>query len=56
MPAVRADGAGRHLLLISSAGIGLLFGAGFLYERDTHLTIAEFLVPMLTRGNKKRSA
>ena len=56
MPAVRADGADRHLLLISSAGIGLLFGAGFLYERDTHLTIAEFLVPMLTRGNKKRSA
>ena len=30
------------LLLISSAGIGLLFGAGFLYERDTHLTIAEY--------------
>ena len=45
VPAIRAGGADRHLLillLISSAGIGLLFGAGFLYERDTHLTIAEY--------------
>ena len=45
VPAIRAGGADQHLLLlllISSAGIGLLFGAGFLYERDTHLTIAEY--------------
>ena len=45
VPAIRAGGTDKHLLillLISSAGIGLLFGAGFLYERDTHLTIAEY--------------
>ncbi len=45
VPAIRAGGADRHLLLlllISSTGIGLLFGAGFFYERDTHLTIAEY--------------
>ena len=45
IPAVRSGGPDKHLLLllfISSAGIGLLFGAGFLYERDTHLTIAEY--------------
>lgn len=45
VPAIRAGRDDRHLLillLISSAGIGLLFGAGFLYERDTHLTIAEY--------------
>ena len=45
VPAIRANRADKHLLillLVSSAGIGLLFGAGFLYERDTHLTIAEY--------------
>ena len=45
LPAIRANRADKHLLillLVSSAGIGLLFGAGFLYERDTHLTIAEY--------------
>lgn len=45
IPAIRSGGPDKHLLLllfISSAGIGLLFGAGFLYERDTHLTIAEY--------------
>ena len=45
IPAIRAGGPDKHLLLllfISSAGIGLLFGAGFLYDRDTHLTIAEY--------------
>ncbi len=45
VPAIRRAGADRHLvilLLLSSAGIGLLFGAGFLYDRDTHLTIAEY--------------
>ena len=45
IPAIRRSGPDKHLLillLISSAGIGLLFGAGFLYERNTHLTIAEY--------------
>ena len=45
VPAIRRRGADRHLLillLLSSAGIGLLFGAGFLYGRDSHLTIAEY--------------
>ena len=45
VPAIRRSGPDKHLLillLVSSAGIGLLFGAGFLYERDTHLTIAEY--------------
>ena len=45
LPAIRRRGEDRHLLillLLSSAGIGLLFGAGFLYERDTHLTIVEY--------------
>ena len=45
VPAIRRAGPDKHLLillLLSSAGIGLLFGAGFLYDRDTHLTIAEY--------------
>ena len=45
LPAIRRAGADRHLLLLlllSSAGIGLLFGAGFLYGRDSHLTVAEY--------------
>ena len=45
VPAIRRARADKHLLillLLSSAGIALLFGAGFLYERDTHLTIAEY--------------
>ena len=45
VPAIRQSGPDRNLLillLLSSAGIGLLFGAGFLYDRDTHLTIAEY--------------
>ena len=45
VPAIRRSGPDRHLLillLLSSAGIGLLFGAGFLYGRDTHLTVAEY--------------
>ena len=45
VPAIRRAGEDRHLLillLLSSAGIALLFGAGFLYERDTHLTMAEY--------------
>lgn len=45
IPAIRRSGPDKHLLillLLSSTGIGLLFGAGFLYERDTHLTIAEY--------------
>ena len=45
IPAIRQPRPDRHLLLLllfSSAGIGLLFGAGFLYDRDSHLTIAEY--------------
>ena len=45
LPAIRKAGPDKHLLILllfSSAGIGLLFGAGLLYERDTHLTIAEY--------------
>ena len=45
VPAIRRAGPDRHLLILllaSSAGIALLFGAGFLYDRDSHLTIAEY--------------
>ena len=45
VPAIRKAGPDRHLLfllLASSAGIALLFGAGFLYDRDSHLTVAEY--------------
>ncbi len=45
VPAIRKAGPDKHLLillLLSSAGIALLFGAGFLYDRDTHLTVAEY--------------
>ena len=45
IPALRQNREDKHLLallFISSAGIGLLFGAGLLYERDTHLTVAEY--------------
>ena len=45
VPAIRKAGPDKHLLILllfSSAGIALLFGAGFLYDRDTHLTIAEY--------------
>ena len=44
-PAIRARGPDRHLLLLlllSSAGVALLFGAGFLYHRDSHLSVAEY--------------
>ena len=45
VPAIRERRPDRQLLILllfSSAGIGLLFGAGFFYGRDTHLTIAEY--------------
>ena len=45
VPAIRRAGEDKHLLillLLSSAGIALLFGAGFLYGRDTHLTVVEY--------------
>ena len=45
IPALREKREDWHLLMllfISSAGIGLLFGAGLLYDRDTHLTVAEY--------------
>ncbi len=45
VPAIRLRRADRQLLILllfSSAGIGLLFGAGFFYGRDAHLTVAEY--------------
>ena len=45
MPAIRRNGDDKHLLillLISSAAIAFLFGAGLLYDRHTNLTIAEY--------------
>ena len=45
VPAIRRADPDKHLLillLVSSVGVGLLFGAGLLYGRDTHLTIAEY--------------
>ncbi len=45
VPAIRKNGPDKHLiilLLIASAGVALLFGAGFLYGRDSHLTVAEY--------------
>ncbi len=45
VPAIRQARPDRHLLvllLLSTAGVALLFGAGFLYGRDSHLTIAEY--------------
>ena len=44
-PAIRRGGPDRHLLwllMASSAAVGLLYGAGLFYGRDTHLTIAEY--------------
>ena len=44
-PAIKRGGDDRHLLyllLASSVAVGLLYGAGLLYGRDTHLTIAEY--------------
>ncbi len=45
VPAIRKAGPDKHLLillLLSSSGVALFFGAGFLYSRDTHLTVAEY--------------
>lgn len=45
VPAIRERRPDRQLLILllfSSAGIGLLFGAGFFYGRDSHLTVAEY--------------
>ncbi len=57
VPAIRQARQDRHLLvllLLSTAGVALLFGAGFLYGRDTHLTIAEYwrwwVVPLWVEG------
>ncbi|MGI9305855.1 MAG: nitric-oxide reductase large subunit [Gammaproteobacteria bacterium] len=44
-PAIKRGGGDKHLLvllMLSSAGVGLLYGAGLFYGRDTHLTIAEY--------------
>jgi len=44
-PAFRQGGAQRHLLglfLLSSAAIGLFYGAGLMWGRQTHLALAEY--------------
>ena len=44
-PAIKRGGSDYHLLcllLASSVAVGLLYGAGLLYGRTTHLTIAEY--------------
>lgn len=45
IPAIQRKGDDKHLLilmLLSSAAVGLLYGAGLLYDRHTHLSIAEY--------------
>ena len=45
IPAIRAKRDDRHLvllLLFATAGVGLLFGAGLIYDRTSHLTFAEY--------------
>ena len=45
LPVIRQKGEDYHLLILlmaSSAAVGLLYGAGMLYDRETHLTIAEY--------------
>ena len=44
-PAIRRRGADWHLLILllaASGAVGLLYGAGLLYDRDTHLSMAEY--------------
>ena len=44
-PALRSPGPNRHLLLlftIASAAIGLFYGAGLMWGRQTHLAMAEY--------------
>lgn len=45
IPAIREKRPDRHLLLVlflSSLGVGLLFCAGLLYDRTSHLTVVEY--------------
>ncbi|MGI9249612.1 MAG: nitric-oxide reductase large subunit [Pseudohongiellaceae bacterium] len=45
VPAIRRREEDYHLLILlmaSSAAVGILYGAGMLYDRETHLTIAEY--------------
>jgi len=44
-PAFKAPGSNRHLLalfLVASAAIGLFYGAGLMWGRQTHLAMAEY--------------
>jgi nitric oxide reductase subunit B len=44
-PAIRKPGPNRHLLalfIIASAAIGLFYGAGLMWGRQTHLALAEY--------------
>ena len=45
IPAIKAGRSDKHLLVLmflSSAAVGLLYGTGLFYDRQTHLTIAEY--------------
>ena len=45
VPAIRARRQDRTLLIllfVSTAGVALLFGAGFFYDRTSHLTVVEY--------------
>ncbi|MDA7968397.1 MAG: nitric-oxide reductase large subunit [Gammaproteobacteria bacterium] len=45
VPAIRSDRSDKHLLILlfaSTVAIGLLYGAGLLWGRTTHLSIAEY--------------
>ncbi len=45
VPAIRARRDDRHLLILlflATTAIGLLYGAGLLWDRTSHLTIAEY--------------
>ena len=45
IPTIQENRPDKHLVLllfVSSAGIGLLFGAGLFYDRASHLTVVEY--------------
>ena len=45
IPAIKADREDKNLLILlflASVSVGLLFGAGLLYGRESHITIAEY--------------
>ena len=45
VPAMRSEREDKHLivlLFLATAAVGLLFGAGLIYDRTSHLTFAEY--------------